>query len=200
MMAGINPLDWHTAALGAAVKVTAWLSPRLNSTLAQLTHLDQISPGDQSVPRDHALPSKQQGTIQDLLPSSAASTAQLCVSQLDDRKMLGTLFAVFPLAPCPLPQPLPLLRELRGIRVWLFAGMPKLGRHGDQRLSYLVSFWWNQQEGRTSRNRLFPWGLALSVLPQCFEQWIWGFTHWRGGQLSSYPDPRNIFMEELWHR
>ena len=43
--------------------------------------------------------------------------------------------------------------------------------------------WWNQQEGGISRNsRLFPWGLALNVLSQCSEQWIWGLYPLRGGQ------------------
>ena len=39
--------------------------------------------------------SKQQGITQDLPPiPCAASTALLCVSQVDNRKLLGTLFAV----------------------------------------------------------------------------------------------------------
>ena len=83
---------WHTAVLGAAVKLTAWLSPRLNSTLAQLTHLDQISPETSQSPEIMPSPSKQQGITQDLPPiPCAASTALLCVSQADDRKLLGTV-------------------------------------------------------------------------------------------------------------
>lgn len=107
------------------------------------------------------------------------------------------------LAPCPLPQPLPLLRELlRHSKCDCLQACQTLGRHvySNEFPTWSLS-WWNQQEGGTSRNRrLFPWGLALSVLPQCSEQWIWGLYPLRDGQLSSYPDLRNIFMEELWQR
>ena len=58
------------------------------------------------------------------------------------------------LAPCPLPQPLPLLRELlRHSKCDCLQACQTLGRHvySNEFPTWSLS-WWNQQEGGTSRN------------------------------------------------